>query len=86
MSKHNLLQRISIMDFMLRDLGLYLNTNPTDQKALALHNKVSKDSKMMRAEYEEHFAPLDARNAAGDSWRWIDCPWPWELENGEEKR
>jgi spore coat protein JB len=66
---------------MLVDLGLYLNNNPTDQKALGIHDKVANDAQKMRNAYEQSFGALCMRSEyAGtqNEWQWIKDPWPWE--------
>ena len=81
-NKDELLKRLSILDFMLIDLGLYLNVNPNDQKALSVHATVARDADKMRQAYEAEFGPLCNRNEniAGHQWDWISDPWPWEAE------
>ena len=80
--RDELLKRLSILDFMLLDLGLYLNVNADDDRALTIFNRVSKDAEDMRNAYERTFGPLIMRHqtSAGDDWRWIADPWPWEAE------
>jgi len=73
------LMRLSAIDFMLADLGLYLNTNPNDTQAIVLHNTVAKDAKTLRDAYEAQFGSLTNRHEnAGDRWGWVADPWPWE--------
>jgi spore coat protein JB len=79
-NRDELLKRLSVLDFMLMDLGLYLNSHPHDQNALAIHKQTAKDAEILRKQYEEKFGPL--RMEAGsehDSWQWIQTPWPWEV-------
>ena len=86
MNKHNTNQRdemlmhLSVLDFMMLDLGLYLNTNPTDANALALHDTVARDASALRQAYETQFGPLTSRSASASNrqWDWISDPWPWE--------
>ncbi|MCL2235631.1 MAG: spore coat protein CotJB [Defluviitaleaceae bacterium] len=80
-NREEVLKKLSIVDFMLLDLGLYLNNNPTCQNGLALHNQASKDSETLRKQYEENFGPLRmcTENHASD-WQWTKSPWPWESE------
>ena len=89
MNKHHhhhhrdeMLRRLSILDFMLIDLGLYLNTNPEDARALAIHATVAGDAAKLRAAFEAEFGPLCARSqhASDQRWNWISDPWPWEAE------
>ena len=37
--------------------------------------------KKLKCSYEEEYGPLEAYNAASfGSFKWLDCPWPWERE------
>jgi spore coat protein JB len=79
-ARDELLKKLSILDFMLMDLGLYLNSYPTCQKALAIHSQAAKDAEHLRQEYETKFGPLRSCSPYSDhtSWRWTQTPWPWE--------
>lgn len=76
------LKRLSILDFMLLDLGLYLNVNPDDSRALDIFSQVSEDAENLRNKYESTFGPLIMRHqtSADSDWKWIADPWPWEAE------
>jgi len=77
--RDEMLMHLSMLDFMQADIGLYLNTNPNDAQAIALHNTVARDAKTLRDTYEAQFGSLTSRvENTGDNWGWIDDPWPWE--------
>jgi len=81
--QEELLKRLSILDFMLVDLGLYLDVNPKDAHALSIFSQVSEDAEKLRNAYETTFGPLIMRHqtsASNDSWKWITDPWPWETD------
>jgi len=81
--KFKLLKALSVMDFMLMDLNLYLNSNPWDQEALAIHSRAANDAAELRNAYEKSFGPLRSCSTAADQsegWQWINDPWPWEVE------
>ena len=81
MHKDEHLMRLSILDFMIRDLSLYLNVNPDDTKAIAIHNTVAADAAKLRAAYEQNHGPLCIRSQSSETrWDWISDPWPWETE------
>ena len=80
-NREELLKKLTTLDFMLIELGLYLNTHPEDQRALMIHREVAMDAERLRDEYEHHFAPLCNRTQnKGQSWQWINEPWPWQEE------
>ena len=80
-NRNALLNKLSALDFMLLDLGLYLNTHPDDQKALEIYTTVCKDSDELRQRYESQFGPLTHRGLRNaKSFTWVDEPWPWEAD------
>lgn len=81
-SNDEMLQKLTAADFMLLEIGMYLNTHPEDKNALRIHKQLAKETRKMRDNYEESFGPLTARDevAAKDEWKWIKDPWPWNYE------
>jgi len=76
------LRKLSSLDFMLMDLGLYLNTHNNDTVALHIYQKISKDAEELRQHYENTFGALNSRSYDEAScWHWINEPWPWEREH-----
>lgn len=91
--RHQLLQKINEVSFAVNDLNLYLDTHPTDEKALSLFEKHSQERKALLQEYEKQFEPLtvDCVSVGSHShsedhckypgqlhFRWVDGPAPWE--------
>lgn len=66
--------------FAAIDLNLYLDTHPTDKRALEMYADVVKKMKIARAEFEEKYGPITADESVHDpnKWRWIEDPWPWD--------
>ena len=81
LGRDELLKRLSILDFVTLDMGLYLNVNPHDAEALSIHAQVSEDAEKLRNAFEKTYGPLTSRYQAGTDtdWKWINDPWPWEL-------
>lgn len=75
-----LLKEIMALDFSLIELNLYLDTHPEDEKALMVFKQYSCKSKELKEKYENQYAPLIAANGANRDWRWIEDPWPWEID------
>ena len=70
----------------IQDLPLsYLDTHPQDTEALALFRQYTAMEKAARAAYEDRFGPLTQSAAGGDSYRWLQEPWPWCYEQNEVK-
>lgn len=81
MDRETLLSKLTALDFMAVDLGLYLNTHPDDGKAIAEYNKIIEAANMVRQKYEEMYGPLCSFRSFGrnpEKWTWADNPWPWE--------
>ena len=75
--KEELLQQIRCCDFAINELALYLDTHPTDDKALCLHRKYCREAKDLKDKYQKVYGPLTI-NYPCNKWRWLEEPWPWE--------
>jgi spore coat protein JB len=76
-----LLEKLTELDFMAVDLQLYLDTHPYDKKALEKYNETVKEANVARVTFEKFYGPLFSfRSEAGNEFRWIDEPWPWQYE------
>ncbi len=82
-ARGQLLQEINETSFAVDDILLYLDTHPCDQEALAFYKEnVTKRRKLM-SEYARNYGPLtidDAAESCGDTWKWMEQPFPWEKE------
>ena len=77
--KQSALYEISMVDFLLVDLKLYLDTHPTDRNALDYYKHYAKVLKELRAEYVANFGPLFVEDATCDKvWEWSKEPNAWE--------
>ena len=76
-----LLKRVQICDFALNDASLFLDTHPEDAEALAYYKKYLDMRKATVDAFQDRFGPLtkDAYDG-GPRWRWVDGPWPWQME------
>ena len=80
MCKDELMSKIQSYSFAINDLTLYLDTHPSDEKAVTLHNEYTKQYKKYYDDYERKFGPLSIFCPC-NSWRWLGNPWPWEGGN-----
>ena len=81
MDRDTLLSKLTELDFMAVDLALFLDTHPDNAQALAQYNKTIEAADAVRAKYEQLYGPLCSfRSYGGESWNWIDAPWPWKKE------
>lgn len=79
--RQNMLQELMEVDFFLYDLSLYLDTHPTDRRALLTFNDYLKRAKVLRENYERAYGPLThATMTNGLEWQWVEGAWPWEYQ------
>ncbi len=79
--QQRLMKLIRAYNFAIIDVGLYLDSHPSCQNALAYYEKHKKLHTEAVSAYESQFGPLDIRsNQNSERWTWVDNPWPWELE------
>lgn len=75
-----MLMDIQKLQFAALDLALYLDTHPNDPVALYRHHAYATHLKQYREAYEAEYGLLCNMNAEmGDTWRYINSPWPWEM-------
>ena len=93
MNRSELLKEINEISFLADDLRLFLDTHPTDPKALESFSETMKKRKHLLRLYADEFEPLtidcvcpDTNNKSGfgtqypekKHFTWIDGPLPWE--------
>lgn len=78
----DMLRRIQELSFACVDLNLYLDTHPRDQRALRDYNTYACQLMMLTRQYESMYGPMTNFGTAQSQypWRWIEDPWPWEIE------
>lgn len=80
-NKEQLLKDIGIVDFVVVDLGLYLDTHPMDRNAIEYFNHYSRIKRQMEKEFSTKYYPLRQDLAESNKeWRWGAAPLPWEGE------
>ncbi len=78
-NKEQLLHDIGIVDFVVTELTLYLDTHPHDQRALEYYAHYNKMKNQMEREFSQKYYPLSTRlEDCGNEWRWGAAPLPWE--------
>ena len=70
------------ISFAVDEIVLYLDTHPTDEKALKYYEYYSDLERNAKKDYAMNFAPIDYENVNVDSniWEWVVEPFPWERE------
>lgn len=75
------LNQLRALDFVILELGLYLDTHPNDAEAFTLYQEFVAQEQTARAAWVEKNGPLMQTDAARDSsFTWGKGPWPWQYE------
>ncbi len=78
-NKEQLLRDIGIVDFVVTELTLYLDTHPHDRNAMEYFNHYNRMKNQMEREFSQKYYPLSTRlEDCGNEWRWGAAPLPWE--------
>lgn len=75
-----LLEEIMEIGFSLVETNLYLDTHPQDERALRLHNTLASQYQELEFLYNSQYGPLKFTGMSQYPWRYIDEPWPWEID------
>lgn len=73
------LTEFQVLAFAINELGLYLDTHRDDTEALQMYRTYQKLYTEGKEKYEKEYGPLNHMSMAGDKYRWLDDPWPWEF-------
>lgn len=73
-----LAEQIRALCFVKTELELYLDTHPRCRTALDYYYQTVEELKRLTEQYENTTGPLTAMGNTGDSWQWINGPWPWQ--------
>ena len=74
-----MLQELQSYKLAAFDLGLFLDTHPTDKRALMMHKDLIGKAKELEQAFEKKYGPLSmGGNQNEESWDWVCDPWPWQ--------
>lgn len=77
------LTELQALEFVITELGLYLDTHSDDAEAFAMFRQYVALEQEGRKRYEAMHGPVTREATAGrDSYVWFQDPWPWEYEAG----
>lgn len=77
--RDELLYKIQIYNFAIRDLGLYLDLHPNEVNMINLYHEYDKELTKLKNQYEREYSPLDINSVtSANKWTWINNPWPWD--------
>lgn len=72
--RENMMMQIRELNFAIIELGLYLDTQPEDQRALCLHREYTKRLRDLKDKYQKMYGPLTIYYPC-NKWRWLEEPW-----------
>ena len=74
------------LDFVVHELGLYLDTHAEDAEAFALFQTLLAMEKEARKRYLELCGPMKKADLLGaDRYTWLCDPWPWDYAGRKER-
>lgn len=78
---YQLMEEIQQVDFVLVELNLYLDTHPTDHKAINQYNEFTQRSMALKSKFQSLFGPLThfGHSFSTYPWTWEEAPWPWQV-------
>ena len=80
------LAELQALEFVITELGLYLDTHSDDEEAFALYQQYVALEREGRAKYVSLYGPIFQTDSAdGKSYTWLHNPWPWEVKEGGEQ-
>ncbi len=77
--KDELLYKIQIYSFALKDYNLYLDIYPNDANILREFRDCKAALDDLKTKYQDKYGPLSIMGVNSTSkWTWINEPWPWD--------
>lgn len=74
------LSELQALGFAVQELALYLDTHRYDREALELYQQYQQRYADCMAQNKVVLSPMNHQMpTSGDSYEWLDDPWPWEF-------
>ena len=75
------LGELMAIDFVAKELELYLDTHADDSEAFNMYQTFLALSKEAHNRYVQHYGPICQNDMLGkNSYCWLHDPWPWEYQ------
>ena len=75
-----LINKLRKINFAIYDTILYLDAYPHCKAALEYYKKLVAESNTITEQLANSGMPMTAMENRGETWNWINSPWPWEYE------
>ena len=80
------LAELMAIDFVTKELELYLDTHADDAEAFAMYQTFLALSKEAHGRYVQNCGPICQSDMLGrKNYCWLNDPWPWEYHSGKER-
>ena len=80
-NRTSLMRLIEAYSFVLYETILFLDTHPSDTRALAFFQKYKLLKEEATLKYTKQYGPIVHTDVTSDTrFNWVDEPWPWERE------
>lgn len=78
-ARDDLLYKIQMYSFAMKDLNLYLDLHPNDNNMLKEYQNYKNMVNELKKKYEKEYGPLCASDVSSTTkWTWLNNPWPWD--------
>jgi len=79
------LGELMALDFVIKELNLYLDTHKDDAEAFAMLKSTIALYEEGRRRYNQKYGPITVRDLKhSECFSWLQSPWPWEYQDGME--
>ena len=79
------MSELQTLAFVIQELALYLDTHRDDMQALETYREYQKMYEQCLQEYRKKRGPMNhMRVHEGNTYAWLDDPWPWEYCKNKE--
>ena len=81
--KATLKRQIYELDFALHELVLFLDSHPTNRRAMELMCEYREKRAKLVDAYEQRFGKyiVTVKDVPmSERWEWLDSPWPWDTD------
>ena len=84
---NNAAAELQALQFVLVELGMYLDTHKNDREAFKLYRQYAKLAEEGKMRYVAMYGPLMQWDVVkDDAYTWLNDPWPWEYDKDGGKR
>ena len=76
--KDDLLYKLQMYTFALKDLGLYLDIHKEDKEVFNRFIDTKRKLQSVKEKYEKEYTPLCLESTSDNNYNYTNGPWPWD--------